>query len=90
MRPLPKTQAEKSVTDGGESPARASGSKPPARKELQIGSRVAIVQKQDQASGKLTYGRIKKILTNSPAHPHGIKVSLEDGAVGRVQAQLPP
>jgi len=47
--------------------------------------RVAIVQKQDQRTGKLTEGIVKDILTNSPTHPHGIKVRLETGEVGRVQ-----
>jgi uncharacterized repeat protein (TIGR03833 family) len=42
--------------------------------------------KQDQRSGKLTRGVVKEILTNSPSHPHGIKVRLSDGKVGRVQA----
>jgi uncharacterized repeat protein (TIGR03833 family) len=49
------------------------------------GSRVSIVQKQDQRSGKLTEGIVKDILTNSPTHPHGIKVRLESGEVGRVK-----
>jgi len=47
-----------------------------------------IVQKQDQSSGKLTEGTVKKILTNSPNHPHGIKVMLDSGIVGRVKAIL--
>lgn len=54
------------------------------RSNIKIGSRVKVVQKQDQKSGKLTEGVVKKILTNSPNHPHGIKVMLEDGTVGRV------
>jgi uncharacterized repeat protein (TIGR03833 family) len=49
------------------------------------GSRVSIVQKQDQRSGKLTEGIVRDILTNSPTHPHGIKVRLESGEVGRVK-----
>lgn len=44
-----------------------------------------VVQKQDQPTGKLTTGIVKRILTNSPDHPHGIKVMLEDGVVGRVK-----
>lgn len=55
------------------------------RKEIQIGQTVAIVLKQDQRSGKLTTGIVKDILTNSSTHPHGIKVRLESGAVGRVK-----
>ena len=46
---------------------------------------VLIVLKQDQATGKLTRGVVKDILTSSPAHPHGIKVRLQSGEVGRVQ-----
>lgn len=51
--------------------------------------RVAIVLKQDQRTGKQTMGIVKDILTRSPNHPHGIKVRLDDGRVGRVQAILP-
>ena len=50
--------------------------------------KVNIVLKQDQRSGKLTSGVVKDILTNSPTHPHGIKVRLMDGQVGRVQQIL--
>jgi len=55
------------------------------RNEIKPGLRVAIVLKQDQRSGKLTKGVVKDILTKSPSHPHGIKVRLESGAVGRVK-----
>ena len=55
------------------------------RKDIEIGIEVEVVQKQDQRSGNLTAGIVKKILTNSPTHPHGIKVMLEDGIVGRVK-----
>lgn len=55
------------------------------RKNISIGCDVEIVQKQDQRSGELTEGVVKKILTNSPNHPHGIKVMLETGEVGRVK-----
>ncbi|MBM7572721.1 YwbE family protein [Aquibacillus albus] len=55
------------------------------RKNIQIGLTVDIVLKKDQRSGKLTRGEVKDILTNSPTHPHGIKVRLKDGQVGRVQ-----
>lgn len=55
------------------------------RKNIKIGLQVAVVQKQDQRSGKLTTGIVKRILTNSPTHPHGIKVMLTNGVVGRVQ-----
>ena len=55
------------------------------RKDIKIESRVEIVQKQDQRSGELTEGYVKRILTKSATHPHGIKVQLETGEVGRVQ-----
>jgi uncharacterized repeat protein (TIGR03833 family) len=55
------------------------------RKDVAPGKKVQIVQKQDQRSGKLTAGIVKDILTNSPSHPHGIKVRLVDGTVGRVK-----
>ncbi|MEY4505008.1 MAG: hypothetical protein RL154_1305 [Pseudomonadota bacterium] len=55
------------------------------RANVQIGKKVAVVLKQDQRSGKLTEGIVKDILTNSPTHPHGIKVRLQSGDVGRVQ-----
>jgi len=57
------------------------------KKRLNItqGIRVRIVLKQDQKSGKLTEGVVKDILTNSPSHPHGIKVKLDSGEVGRVK-----
>ncbi|MEK3720601.1 MULTISPECIES: YwbE family protein [unclassified Paenibacillus] len=55
------------------------------RKDVVPGRKVQVVQKQDQRSGKLTAGVVKDILTNSPNHPHGIKVRLVDGTVGRVK-----
>ncbi len=55
------------------------------RANIRRGSRVSIVMKEDQRSGKLTEGMVKDILTNSPIHPHGIKVRLETGQVGRVK-----
>jgi len=55
------------------------------RENIRPGLRVAIVQKEDQRSGELTEGVVADILTNSPNHPHGIKVRLETGEVGRVQ-----
>ncbi|TFH06255.1 MAG: YwbE family protein [Candidatus Thorarchaeota archaeon] len=56
------------------------------RNNIHLGDRVDIVQKQDQRTGRLTRGIVKDILTNSPSHPHGIKVRLQTGQVGRVQA----
>ena len=55
------------------------------RAEIKPGLRVKIVLKQDQRTGKLTEGIVKDILTNSSVHPHGIKVRLESGEVGRVK-----
>jgi len=55
------------------------------RINIKQGLEVNIVLKQDQRSGKLTKGIVKDILTNSPTHPHGIKVRLTSGEVGRVQ-----
>ncbi|MBA3470072.1 MAG: YwbE family protein [Herpetosiphonaceae bacterium] len=55
------------------------------RSAIRPGLRVAVVLKQHQRTGTLTYGTVKDILTKSPNHPHGIKVRLADGQVGRVQ-----
>ena len=57
----------------------------PLRKDLTPGTKVMIIQKNDQRSGVLTEGSVADILTKSPSHPHGIKVRLETGEVGRVQ-----
>ena len=58
----------------------------PNRSEIRPGIRVSIVEKQNQGSGKLTDGVVKRLLTNSETHPHGIKVELETGEVGRVKS----
>jgi uncharacterized repeat protein (TIGR03833 family) len=55
------------------------------RENIQIGDEVEVVLKKDQRSGELTWGIVKRILTKSPFHPHGIKVELEDWQVGRVK-----
>lgn len=55
------------------------------RANIKIGALVSIVLKQDQRTGNLTEGIVEKILTNSPNHPHGIKVRLSSGEVGRVK-----
>ena len=55
------------------------------RNDVKIGLEVAIVLKNDQRSGKLTYGTVETLLTKSSFHPHGIKVRLTDGQVGRVK-----
>ena len=55
------------------------------RSNIKIGAKVLVVQKQDQRTGKLTEGIVKRILTNSENHHHGIKVMLESGIVGRVK-----
>ncbi len=59
-----------------------------SRQSIEIGSRVKIVLKADQRTGKLTEGIVSKVLTKSRTHPHGIKVMLSDGQVGRVQEVL--
>jgi uncharacterized repeat protein (TIGR03833 family) len=58
------------------------------RSDIKPGIRVSLVQKQDQRTGKLTEGVVRDILTGSDAHPHGIKVRLESGEVGRVKSIL--
>ncbi len=58
------------------------------RKNIRAGLKVSIVLKQDQRTGKRTVGVVKDLLTNSANHPHGIKVRLTDGQVGRVQEIL--
>jgi uncharacterized repeat protein (TIGR03833 family) len=58
------------------------------RSNIKVGIKVNIVLKEDQRSGKLTQGIVQNILTNSPTHPHGIKVRLTNGAVGRVKEVL--
>jgi len=55
------------------------------RADISLGQRVAVVKKEHQITGQLTQGIVQDILTNSPNHPHGIKVRLESGEVGRVQ-----
>jgi len=55
------------------------------RADIKYGMDVGIVLKEDQSSGYITYGKVQKILTNSPSHPHGIKVRLSSGEVGRVK-----
>lgn len=75
-----KVCSEEAQTDMAE--ADMSGKN---RAEVEPGARVRIVQKQDQRSGKLTEGIVQDILTKSPTHPHGIKVRLTNGIVGRVK-----
>lgn len=58
------------------------------RADIQLGCEVAIVLKKDQRSGTLSYGRVRDILTRSSSHPHGIKVRLENGEIGRVKEIL--
>ncbi|OGP66487.1 MAG: hypothetical protein A2W27_04525 [Deltaproteobacteria bacterium RBG_16_44_11] len=55
------------------------------RADIKVGARVKVVQKQDQCTGNLTEGIVRNILTKSGTHPHGIKVRLEGGIVGRVK-----
>ena len=58
------------------------------RSDIKTGTHVKVVQKQDQRSGKLTEGTVLDILTKSPTHPHGIKVRLQNGTIGRVKEIL--
>jgi len=58
------------------------------RADIKAGTRVQVVRKQDQRTGKLTEGVVKDILTKSATHPHGIKVRLTNGVVGRVKKVL--
>ena len=58
------------------------------RANIKYGLDVGVVLKEDQSTGRLTYGKVQKILTNSPTHPHGIKVRLNTGEVGRVKEIL--
>jgi uncharacterized repeat protein (TIGR03833 family) len=58
------------------------------RANIRPGQHVQIVQKKDQVSGKLTEGIVRDILTSSPSHPHGIKVRLQSGQIGRVKQIL--
>jgi uncharacterized repeat protein (TIGR03833 family) len=60
------------------------------RSEIGVGAHVKVVQKQDQRSGRLTEGVVQDILTKSGTHPHGIKVRLQSGVVGRVKEILGP
>jgi uncharacterized repeat protein (TIGR03833 family) len=59
------------------------------RADLKPGMKVAVILKKDQKTGRLTHGVVKDILTKSASHPHGIKVRLENGAVGRVKEIFP-
>ncbi len=61
---------------------------PKDRDDIKEGLEVKIVLKQDQRTNKLTHGFVKDILTNSKTHPHGIKVRLKDGQVGRIKEIL--
>ena len=89
---LEQRGAKKVVVSGGVPVTRARGGDKrstaaiPRRADLRPGLTVDIVLKQDPASGTLTRGVVRDILTRSPTHPHGIKVRLDDGAVGRVKA----
>lgn len=60
----------------------------PTKQNIQPGIAVSIIEKQNQRTGQLSEGIVARILTNSPSHPHGIKVMLQDGRVGRVQKIL--
>lgn len=62
----------------------------PPRAKIKIGQRVWAVEKRNYATGELTGGVVKRILTSKPYHPRGIKVMFEDGTVARVQRLTPP
>ena len=64
--------------------------KPPTRNDIKKGLTVQIETKKDQGTGRLTAGMVKEILTASKYHPHGIKVRLQDGQVGRVKKIITP
>ncbi|GAA4019589.1 YwbE family protein [Deinococcus rubellus] len=63
---------------------------PPPRSQVRPGLTVDVIQKHHQASGQLTRGVVSALLTSSATHPHGIKVRLTSGVVGRVQALVTP
>jgi uncharacterized repeat protein (TIGR03833 family) len=73
------------IDSSGNNKRRAQRMDGTRRSDIRPGLRVSIVLKQDQQTGKLTEGVVRNILTNSPEHPHGIKVRLEGGEVGRVK-----
>jgi len=73
------------MNQGSPSPESKNGKK---RANIKYGLDVGVVLKEDQSTGYLTYGKVQKILTNSPTHPHGIKVRLNTGEVGRVKEIL--
>lgn len=90
-----KSDTDKTDTDDSGQKMSHRGSRPSSvsadgtsgrhRRNLRPGLEVEIVLKRDQATGKLTRGRVQQLLTNSATHPHGIKVRLTDGSVGRVK-----
>jgi uncharacterized repeat protein (TIGR03833 family) len=69
-------------------PSEETSMKGNNRSEIKVGAHVKVVQKQDQRSGRLTEGIVQDVLTKSGLHPHGIKVRLEGGIVGRVKEIL--
>lgn len=89
QRPLPYCERTRQGGGKNEDVGSAAGRDGRNRKEVQIGALVDIVLKKDQETGALTRGHVKRILTNSPTHPRGIKVMLQEGdQVGRVQRIL--
>lgn len=82
---LRKKNKEQQAEPASPRKGRDNGMHTIGRADIRPGSRVRVVQKHDQGSGKLTEGVVKDILTRSPAHPYGIKVRLESGVVGRVK-----
>ena len=76
--------------DGKNRPACLALRSMAGREDVKIGSEVEVILKENQRTGILTHGIVAEILTSSSFHPHGIKVRLEDGQVGRVQNIIPP
>jgi uncharacterized repeat protein (TIGR03833 family) len=72
----------------GINPCEETGMNGKNRSDIKVGAHVKVVQKQDQRSGRLTEGIVQDILTKSGLHPHGIKVRLQSGVVGRVKEIL--
>jgi uncharacterized repeat protein (TIGR03833 family) len=86
MKQVKKIEKVKKMSKPNSSPSREKIGDGRTRSQVRPGSKVDIVLKQDQSTSKLTYGVVADLLTNSITHPQGIKVRLNDGKIGRVQA----
>lgn len=87
---VPKVNIRASLIATSKIMALGTGADGKQRSNVKPGATVQIVLKQDQRSGKLTEGVVASLLTNSSNHPHGIKVKLRNGQVGRVQKIISP